>query len=270
MPLLLVAVFTSISCSNKPAPPKPGTPAFYWGAAGSTYRAGDLVKTSENLAQLVSGENEFTGRARPWSIIVLAGLTNGYTELADIYDAGARANRANPTPFRKQASALRSLASASALQLAENVHSFMEKNQDANVTLAFAMPTGSPTSPPALKRVGTGILVQDSERDSLLQAMQQRGVLLAACNAVGSPNDTAKTLDVLKTGEAQIPRPVFLKAAAKALLDESDLFASDKLDQPNRIKLLLGEAQEALKAVPPDKDTKDLDTKIQAVLKKIK
>ena len=37
----LVAVGTS--CQSGPQPPQPGTPAFFWAAAGETYRAGDEV-----------------------------------------------------------------------------------------------------------------------------------------------------------------------------------------------------------------------------------
>src|SRR5437763_941151 len=129
--LLSVAatLLATTSCSSGPEPPKPGSPAFLWNAAKSTYHSGDFVKTSETLQQLARSENEFTARARPWAIVVSSGLAEGYAETADTYEAGARANRANPMPFRKEASLLRSMASAASVELAETVHLFLEKDK---------------------------------------------------------------------------------------------------------------------------------------------
>ncbi len=267
---VLVLIVAATSCSNQPAPPKPGTPAFYWSAAKTTYHSGDFVKAEQNLTNLTSTENEFTARARPWSLVVAAGLARGYADLADIYDAGAKANRQNPTPFFREASALRSLASAAALEFTEGAHQFLAKNKDANVTLAFEFPTGSAAEPAALKRVSSGILIQDSERELLLKAMLQRGVVLTACEAVGSPDDTAQALEKLKSGEAQAPRSVFLLAVAKTLHAQSELFGPKKLDKPDRAQTLLQEAQESLKDVPETKQSKELTGKVMAALKKMK
>src|SRR5260370_1738279 len=96
------------SCSSVPQPPQPGTPAFYWAAANENYRAGDVLKTDENLQRIIATENEFSARARAWDTMISAGLTQAYIDLADTWEAGARANRNNATPFRKQVSALRS------------------------------------------------------------------------------------------------------------------------------------------------------------------
>ena len=52
------------SCSSGPQPPQPGTPAFFWAAAKETYRAGDFLKTSENLQRILATDNEFSARAR--------------------------------------------------------------------------------------------------------------------------------------------------------------------------------------------------------------
>jgi len=267
--VLLLLALAAASCSTGPTAPRPGTPAFYWGAAQQTFHSGDFVKTNENLLELNRSDNEFTAKARPWMIVVSAGLTQGYIDMAETYEAGARANRANPTPFRKEVTAMRSLASASALELAEAVHPFLD-NKDAAVPLAFGYPSGSALEPGGLKRISSGILVQDSERDSLQAAMLQRGVLLVACRAVGSADDPAKAQETFKAAEPKAARDVFLFALAKLMYEQSDLFGPTKLDQPNRLRLMCQEAARALDAIPPTKDTKALAAKIQAALKKVK
>jgi hypothetical protein len=256
------------SCSSGPQPPQPGTPAFFWAAANETYRAGDYLKTSEHLQRILASENEFTARARAWDTVISGGVAQAYIELADNWEAGARGNRTDPTPFRKQVSSLRSLASAAAIQYAEDVHKVVEADKDPTILLAFAIPAGAAAPPAGLKRVAGGILVQDSERDLLQTAMLQRGVLLSVCAAVGSPDDAAAAQEKLKTGEFRVPRDTFLLAAAKSLEAQSDLFAFNKLDQPNRLKLMAQETLKALGAIPQTKETKSVNDKIQARLKK--
>ena len=262
----LVAAGTS--CSSGPQPPQPGTPAFYWAAAKETYRAGDFPKTSEHLQRIQASQNEFSARAHAWDAVISAGLAQAYIDLADNWEAGARANRLNPTPFRKQVSALRSQASASAIQFTEDVHKVMQADKDPNLLLAFPYPAGAPAPPAGLKRVAGGILVQDSERDLLQSAMLQRGVLLSVCAAVGSPDDAAAAQEKLKTGEFLVQRNAFLLAAAKSLSEQSELFTGTKLDLPNRLKLLSQEALNMLGAIPQTKETKSITGKIQARLKK--
>src|SRR5258708_18548260 len=58
------------SCSSGPQPPQPGTPPFYWAAANETYRAGDVLKTDENLQRILATENEFSARARAWDAVI--------------------------------------------------------------------------------------------------------------------------------------------------------------------------------------------------------
>jgi hypothetical protein len=268
--LVFLAAILTISCSTGPKGPEPGTPAFYWGAAKEMYHAGNYLKANDDLMEITRGENEFTAKARAMQLVLAAGLTQGYREMADIYDTGAKANRNNPMPFRKEASALRSLAASSAMELAETVHASIDKDTADAVLLAFEFPSGSATQPPALKKVGDGMLLQDSEKELLQAAMLQRGVVMALCRMTGNPDDTAKTLDLFKAGEVKVPRENWRFAEAKLLFDQTELFGSTKLDQPNRMKLLCDESSKALKTVPPSKDTKALDTKIQAALKKIK
>lgn len=258
------------SCSSGPQPPAPGSPAFIWNAARTAWHAGDFVKTSENLQQLTRGDSEFAGKARSWSILVSAGLAQGYTDLAEAYQAGARANRMNPTPFRKQVSLMRSMAAAAAVEMTEGVHLFLTKDKDPNVLLAFEFPTGAATEPPNLRKVSAGMLMQDSEAELMQAAMLQRGVLLAVTRALDAEGDTAKALERFRGGEPQTPRTVFLTAAARRLYEQSDLFGATKLDQPNRLKMLCQEALDTLGTVPETKETKALTAKIQAALKKIK
>jgi len=270
----LALALGSASCESGPQPPQPGTPAFFWGSAKESYRTGDFVRTDEQLQRILATDNatgnEFVARARAWDIVISAGLAQGYMEMADAFEAGARMNRANPTPFRKQVTTLRSYASSAAIEFAEGVHKFIAQNKDPNVVLAFAYPAGSLAQPGGLSKIASGMLVQDSERDLLQTSMLQRGVSQAVCKALDSADNAAKAAEKLKTGEAQVPRNAFLWAAAKMLEQESQLYAPNKLDQPNRFILMAEQALEALKEIPETKDSKALAEKVKKALDKLK
>ena len=200
-----VAGFSLIAagCSSGPQPPQPGTPAFYWGAARSTYAAGDFLKTSDNLSQL-STSTEYGTRSQPWFIVIQAGLAKGYMDLADNFDSGAHANRANPTPFIRQQHQLQSLASGAAMSLAETVNKFLAAAPADTVLFEFPYPTGSAADPVQLQRVAKGMMVPDADLETLQNAMVQRGVLLTVTDMVGASGDPAKALEVFKAPEVRV------------------------------------------------------------------
>jgi hypothetical protein len=109
--------------------------------------------------------------------------------------------------------------------------------------------------------------VPDADIEALQKAMVQRGVLLTVTRMVGAGDDSTKALEIFKAGEVKIPRATFLLGTAKSLFDESDLYTPMKLDQPDRMKLLLEQASAALQAVPESKESKELAAKIAKLRK---
>ncbi|HUE00355.1 MAG TPA: hypothetical protein VMR62_12345 [Bryobacteraceae bacterium] len=264
----LIAVnLTLLSCSSSTAP-QPGTPAFYWTAAKESYATGDYQQTVGHLGNLLSSQNEYSGRALPWMLILTSGMAQGYSDLAQAYDAGGHANRVLTTNFRRQVSTYLGAANTLALQFADNFAKFQSK--DDFITLDFAYPTGSPTEVVLLHKVYGGSWPTDTEIETAQKHAIERAVLLATCRAAGAKNDPAKAQDLFKTGEAKVARADFVSAMANALYEQSQLYARNKLDQPDKLKVFCARAQDALKTVPASSESRDLDKKIQAVLKKTK
>jgi hypothetical protein len=213
-----------ISCSSGPTAPEKGTPAFYWQAARETYAAGDYAKTLEHLDQLVASDNDFTARALPWSLVLTSGLAAGHMELADDYAIGVRTNKSDPSGFRRAVSDSRGTANRLALQFADNVGK-LDKMKDAPITLAFAFPKGSGGRVAQLNKVTNGVVLTPAEAETAQKRTLERGVVLAVCRAAGAPDDAARTAEILRSGEAQIPRNTFLLAMAQTLYEESQLYA---------------------------------------------
>ena len=266
---LLSAFLLCLSCSSGPKAPEKGTPAFFWQAARETYAAGDYVKTLEHLDHLVATDNEFTARALPWSMVLTSGLTAGYMELAEDYTIGARMNKSDPSGFRRTVTDSRGTANRLALQFADNFAK-LQKMKDDPITLAFAFPKGSGAQVAMANKVTNGIALAPADADMLQKRMLERGVVLAVARAAGNPDDSAKTGELLKTGEAKVPRATFLMAMTQALYEDSQLYVSTKLDQPQKMEILCQRAKEAVKTLPEGKDSKELSAKIDKALSKKK
>ncbi|MCS6953141.1 MAG: hypothetical protein RMK57_11400 [Bryobacterales bacterium] len=260
----------AISCAPGPPGPKPGTPEFFWNAAKTTWAEADYDKVEHNLDELLKTDNEYKARAQAWRLVVTAGMARGYAELADMFEAGARANKLNPTPFRKQMNDYRKIAGQRALQFAETFLAFIKHDHTQDIPLAFSFPTGSINPVTELKNVANGVLLPEEKLEPARQRTIERSVLLVTCEAVGAPEDMAKAQQIFKAAEVKVPHDVFAVAMVRNLHEQAKLFGRTKLDMPDRVELFCNQALEALKHVKETKETKDLAKKIQETLKEAK
>lgn len=265
--LVILSALIAASCSTGPKPPAVGTPGYYWSAAKETYDNGDYVKTVQHLANLCRTDNEFTPRAIPWRMVLTAGMSKGYMELADNYEYGARANRPQAMVFRRQVNDYRTMASQLALEFAETFEKFESTNKDSDIGLEFTYPPGSALRTPTLTKVGNGAILPPAVAEDLRKTHLQTAMLQMTSKVVGAGDDQAKTQQMFKTGNVRVPRATFVLAIARAMQDSADLYTRTKLDEPRRMEYFLNHAITAAKELPDSKDVKDLLSKAQKSLK---
>ena len=264
--ILLYACLMLVSCGDSNAP-QAGTPAFYWAAAKETFAARDYDKTIAHLEKLNATDNEYTARARPWLLVLTSGMARGYVDLADNFEAGSRASKTNPTDFRRRTNTYRGQASRLSLEFVE-VFDKLQKAKDDPVPIALPFPTGNAAPVMQLTKAAAGMMLQPGELEPAEKQAVQRGVLLAACQAAGAPDDPAKTQELLKAGSFSVPRAAFVTTMANILFEESQLYGNRQMDDPAKRKIFCDRALEALKTVPETKQTKELGSKIAKSLKK--
>jgi hypothetical protein len=269
--LTALLLLSLCACSSSgPKPVQPGTPQFFWGAARETFRNGDYTKTSENLQNILRSDNEFRLKAYPWALMMTSGMAQGYMDYAEHQDLGAISNRNNPAGFRREASVARNAASTLSIQFAETFRKFRTEVKDVELGIPFDFPSGSLAEPPAADKIAKGMVLQPSELESIRSALIKRGVLNSLCSLMGTPKDSAKALDLFKKPEPKLSREAVMTASANMLWDMAQLFGPKQLDSPQKVKALSDEAMQALNAAPQSKQSKELATKIQANLKKLK
>lgn len=266
---LILAIGVLISCSSGPAGPEKGTPAFYWQAAKETFATGDNMKTLEHLDKLLAPENEYAARALPWALVLTSGMASGYAELADHYEIGARMNKADPSVFRRYVGEYRTTAKQLSLQFADRFAKLGQVQGDT-IALAFGYPRGTATPSPQLSRVTNGIALGQADADLAQTRTLERNILLSACRAAGSPDDTAKGESILKAPDAKVARAAFTLAMAQSLYDLSQIYGPTKADEPEKMRIFCERADEAMKGVPESKESKELSAKIRTALKKKK
>jgi len=252
------------SCASGPSAPQPGTPPFFWGAAGETWRSGDYLKTLDNLSQLTANQNEFTVKARPWEIIVATGIARGYMDLADAAETAMRKSPARANPIRRQMTVWRGSANSMALELADTFQKFATANKETSVSLEFSWPpVGSAASPTQLERFASGTPLSVADVEGLETAMIQRGVMLAAARVTGSGEDTAKAQEIFKQPKPSVPAETLLVNMGQVFYDLSALYGPRKLDTPQRGDMMITLATMALKPYPRNKTAAGLLQRIQ-------
>jgi hypothetical protein len=265
--VVILSAILAISCSSGPKPPAVGSPAYYWAAAQETYAAGDYLKTAEHLQGVLKTDNEFTARAYPFYLVLTAAMNRAYADLAENFEYGMKANRANATAFRRHMNEHRTIAGRLALQFAEAFEKFETTNKEAMIPLAYSYPTGSAIPSGQLAKIAGGQLPQPAILEDVRRTHLQMHMLLSTTRAVGAPEDTAKTQDLFKRTPVDVPREIFFTEMANVLHDNAKLYAPAKLDDARRLEFFATHAMEALKPLPETKETKDLMAKIEKTMK---
>ena len=257
-----------ILTSCGPSGPAPGTPAFYWQAAKDTFAAHDYLKTADHLERITRTDNEFTQRALPFDLVVTAGLANAYMDLAGLFDSGIKAtNGANPALFKARMN-YQTLAERRVLEFLQVYLKFEKSAQEPNITLEFGYPGTSMVEPQGMTRIKKdGAILGEAMMVALERRMIEQAIANSACEAVGAPGDPAKAQSLLKSGDAQVPREVFVFSMADHLYDQALLFERTKMDKSDRLKILGDKALAAIKSIKENEAGKSLANKIQFALK---
>lgn len=260
------AFLTGCSADKAAAPPKPGTIAYSWHAAGETWKTGDYERSMEHLSRVAANQNEYRDKARLWLAVVSAGVADGYLELSNAYDDAARTNKAAAADYRARMRDIRKIADSAALTYAQTVHEFLPEYKAADFQFEFAFPAGELREPIQLARIQKGLGMQGADHEVARKAMAQRGVARFAALIAGSPTDLEKA----RAQFAKPPRDAALAGFAGTLITVADLYCPRKLDLPRRGNALCKEALDAIAMMPEGKVKKELEGKAKKEMTRYK
>ncbi len=281
--LIVPGLFTLILIASCSAPvPRPTGAAYEWESAKDMFRKGRFDRSLEfsDGAASANPANEFTDRSRVLQTVIYSGLVNGYTELADAYAEGTEKTK-NPR-FEGEFSRLRhdylQYGSRAALGLGEVAHKITEGQQvSKEFTLEAPFPSAEgPLQVVQLQRVREGGWIEPQDQESAAIDAQRKGIDNALAGLVGG--DRSKARAALEAGSVKLAGADFALYLGKQLLLGAKMFDWKHMRDPQKLRVLCNEADEAAKAAltllkdSPDKDkekeAKKLQDDIKAVLKR--
>ena len=248
------------------APPKAGTLAHSWFTVSASYKAGDYQRSMEQLTRVATAQSEYRAKARVWLVVVAGGIADGYLQLSNAYEDGAKLNKAVASDYRNQVRELRNIANNAALAFAETMHDIMDEQKDPKFAIDFDFPAGGSAEPMQLSKIRKGLPMQAADHEVARKKMAEAGVVKFAALLAGSPADIEKARQQFTTSN----RDAVLMGVATNLVSVADLYSQKKMDIPKRGNALCKEATEVLALVPDSKEKKALDTKTKDALKKFK
>lgn len=242
--------------------PAQGSPEWLWLAARENFDAADYIKTQEHLDKLADTESEWQKRAAVWRIVVLSGLSRSYRELSEIYSKGAETNNAQSSKFQNGIQQNQRDARQYAIYLAESLPKYQKLlADDANISLDFSFPSGSPNDSPLALRLEGGEVLNEVQQANATQQVVERGVILQAVLLAGEGEDVNAARAKFEAGAVEVPRQTFMNALGRTMWIVSELFDRTHLNLPDIEKILV---MQAMKAIEPALESDDEDLKTEA------
>ncbi len=259
------------ACSSQRGPVQ-GSPEWLYAAARDSYTAGDLEKATDHLGKIEQqGNNPFVPRARPWRMVIEAGLANAQLEVGQAYTDGWAHSGAHKNEFFKQKTAHFKEARRHTLHLVESYDALVKGPVAPSILLDFAFPKGSGAPVTELDRVYKGMKLVEEQRDAADQKVANRGMVRAVSSVVTTPDDVAGAQKAMEAGKVEVSSSRFLAGMATALDKLSGVFDRKGLDESDKVKILRERALDAAKRAMELKPEAGVETalkKLQGDLEK--
>ncbi len=251
-----------VSCSESQRGPAIGTPEWFWVAANETYATGNYEKAADHLENAADSENPWQERAAIWRVVLLDGLARGYMELAEAYQDGARKNQGNAPKLQNSIQQYQRDARRHTIDLVESLGTARKMMGTAqSIQLDFPLATGSAAESPTLGIVRGGTAPNEYQAIDAETQTVERGIILATTAAIGAGDDAAKTRTTFETPPVEVAPNIFFLCVATSLLDRSEVFDRDHLNEPDKRDVMLQFAGDFSK---PALEGEDEDLKKQA------
>ncbi len=258
----LCTAFLLVSCSESQSGPARGTPEWFWVAANETYAARNYEKAADHLENAADSENPWQERAAIWRIVLLDGLARGYMELAEAYQDGAKKNQGNAPKLQNSIQQYQRDARRHTIDLVESLGTARKMIGKAqSIQLDFPLATGSAAESPTLGIVLGGTAPNEYQAIDAETQTVERGIILATTAAIGAGDDAAKTRTTFETPPVEVAPNIFFLCVATSLLDRSEVFDRDHLNEPDKRDVMLKFAGDFNK---PALEGEDEDLKKQA------
>ena len=261
----LCTTFVLVSCSESQTGPARDTPEWFWVAAEETYASGNYEKAADHLENAADSENPWQERSAIRRLVLLDGLARGYAELAEAYEDGGK----NVAQLQNSIQQYQRDARRHTINLVESLGTIRKMIGKAeSIQLDFPLATGSAAESSSLSIVLDGIVPTDSQFAKAESQTVERGIILATTAAIGAGDDATKTRTAFETRPVEVAANVFFLYVATSLLDRSEVFDRDHLNEPDKRDFMLARAGD-FSAPALEGEDEELKKQAEELLEKI-
>lgn len=193
-------------------------------------------------------KSEQTVKAQLLEIIVLAGQSEGYRNIADAYLAGMEADPQQYGKLRSTAFNYHRKRKSVALALYQACDRFLKRHSpQTTYALESLWPVDdSDKGPDQLEEVRAGKLLDSEQQQQVEVVALPMGIARMLARFLGSEGDLVQAQTTLKQGAMDLVPSQLLLTVTQCLLDNQKLFGREGLSEIKNYSLFLREALESL------------------------
>lgn len=279
-----LAIFVSIFITSCSQPVQHATgPAGAYSKATGFFEKGDYRQAIDRTDDLAKGSppSDYTNRARVLRAVIFSGQMDAFAELADAYSKGMDKSQRPQvkSEYNNRRRDTIQMGGQKALHLAEVAHQLTQGGTlPKDLVLDTPYPNiEAPAAVAQLNQVTAGILIGPDDQEAASVDAQRKDIEDALGDALGGDRATARK--ALKAGPAKLDDVTFAIFLTKQLLNGAGIYDRHHLHDPEKVRTLCGEADDALSAAlaalkeNPDKQkekqVKKLQDQIKTTLKSV-
>src|SRR5262245_9664503 len=176
-------------------------------------------------------DSEFAGKARILRVVLLAGMSSAYRDMADAYLEGFEKPGGNSGKLRSTAFDYLRKQKNAALGLSEAADYFLKDTSPAkSYVLECDFPAREVSHNKRLDDVKEGNVLDGEQRRAAEEHEVWDGMLSTLSFFVGAAGDRPKAKKLLETGTKTVDRPEFIVRLGRTLIDNQKVFGRQQLN----------------------------------------
>jgi hypothetical protein len=218
-------------------------------------------------------DTEYGDKARIVRIVLLAGLSEGYQQMAEAYLAGHEKSFQNAGKLRTTAFDYFRKQKSAALGFSEACDYFMKHYSDQkDYVLECEFPTKDVAHNKWLDEVRNGTDIKAEERRIAEESQLREGLIDTLSAFLGSRGDRAKARKLLEGGSKTLDHAEFMVRLGRALLENQKLFGRSALNEVQYYRQFYDKASETSELAQkllkdkPNKETQEMADALKAEL----
>ena len=247
--LIAIVCLAAAGCSQESQVDR-NTPEYLFSEVKKAVADGRYEKALDSSGTLQTRfpKSEQAAKARLLNIVLLAGQSDGFRNIADAYLAGMEADPEQYGKLRSMAFNYHRKRKSVALILYQACDRFLERHSpESTYALESSWPVDdSEQGPDQLEEVRSGTMLDSEQQEEVEVVELPKGIARTLARFLDSGEDLAQARATLDEGSVELVPSRALLTVAQCILDNQKLFGREGLSEVKNYSIFLHQADKAL------------------------